>query len=242
MNRREILKLLGLAPIGGLLSLSGSGKLLLPIKNETAPENYFIGNHNRLAWQISRYFIDSNSAPHLLYLSGSYGTGKTCLLDLLKNESLKSNASANVIFLDLGRYFNDCVRQNRNEIEAFQEKIRETDLLILDNLQYIAGLQYFQADVAELIKYRIDHGRKVIISTDEDFRYLKRMYPAMIPMIVRGVHAEIKYTELEERYEFAKFSAARFGVCVSDWELKKIANKTDSPRQIESELKRILSW
>ena len=127
-------------------------------------ENFLIGSSNKLAYEASLKVSENISHYNPLYIYGGVGMGKTHLLNSIGLEMKKNNR---VMFISAERFMYEFVKSIKsNEIVKFKDYFRNTDILLIDDIQFMNGKEAMQEEFFHTFNALLDKDSQIIISAD----------------------------------------------------------------------------
>ena len=165
-------------------------------------ENFIIGSSNKLAFVASKKVSENISHYNPLYLYGGVGMGKTHLLNAIGWE-LKSKKK--VMFISAERFMYQFVKSIKsNEMVKFKDYFRNTDLLLIDDIQFMNGKEAMQEEFFHTFNALIDKGSQVIVSADRAPNKLSRIQERIKSRFAGGLVVDIQNPDYELRYKIVK--------------------------------------
>ena len=169
--------------------------------NRTDPnkrfDNFITGQSNKLAFEASMKVSENISHYNPLYIYGGVGMGKTHLLNAIGLE-LKNNNK--VMFISAERFMYQFVKSIKsNDMVKFKEYFRNTDILIIDDIQFMNGKEAMQEEFFHTFNALLDKGSQIIISADRAPNKLLRIQERIKSRFSGGLVVDIQKPELELR-------------------------------------------
>ena len=160
-------------------------------------ENFIIGQSNKLAYEASLKIAESVSRYNPLYIYGGVGMGKTHLLNSIGFE-LKKNYK--VMFISAERFMYQFVKSIKaNDMVKFKEYFRNTDILLIDDIQFMNGKEAMQEEFFHTFNALIDTGAQIIISADRAPNKLSRIQERIKSRFSGGLVVDIQKPDFELR-------------------------------------------
>ncbi len=160
-------------------------------------ENFITGPSNKLAYEASIKVSENISHYNPLYVYGGVGMGKTHLLNSIGYELKKSNK---VMFISAERFMYQFVRSIKsNDMVKFKEYFRNTDILLIDDIQFMNGKEAMQEEFFHTFNALIDKGSQVIISADRPPNKLSRIQERIKSRFAGGLVVDIQKPDYELR-------------------------------------------
>ena len=127
-------------------------------------DNFITGSSNKLAYEASLKVSENISHYNPLYIYGGVGMGKTHLLNSIGLELKKNNK---VMFISAERFMYQFVKSIKsNDMVKFKEYFRNTDILLIDDIQFISGKEAMQEEFFHTFNALLDKGSQIIVSAD----------------------------------------------------------------------------
>ena len=127
-------------------------------------DNFITGSSNKLAYEASLKVSENISHYNPLYIYGGVGMGKTHLLNSIGLELKKNNK---VMFISAERFMYQFVKSIKsNDMVKFKEYFRNTDILLIDDIQFISGKEAMQEEFFHTFNALLDKGSQIIVSSD----------------------------------------------------------------------------
>ncbi|KKT77255.1 MAG: Chromosomal replication initiator protein DnaA [Candidatus Giovannonibacteria bacterium GW2011_GWC2_44_8] len=169
-------------------------------------DSFIVGPFNELAHAAS-IAVSKNlgQAYNPLFLYGGVGLGKTHLLQAVGNEIKKSSPRFKVLYTTSERFTSDLVNfMQSNEAPVFKEKYRSYDLLIIDDIQFIAGKIKTQEELFHIFNYLYEAGKQIIFSSDKPPHAINDLEERLKSRFEGGMVADIGQPEYESRLAILK--------------------------------------
>ncbi len=210
-------------------------------------DNFVIGFSNKLAFEASKKVSNDISHYNPLYIYGGVGMGKTHLLNAI---GLNLKERSKVMFISAERFMYQFVRSIKlNEMVKFKEYFRNTDVLIIDDIQFMNGKEAMQEEFFHTFNALLDKGSQIIISADRPPNKLSRIQERIKSRFSGGLVVDIQNAEYELRYKIIKLKSEELRVFYSDEirisdEIQKFICKEikTNIRELTGALNRIVSY
>ena len=165
-------------------------------------DNFILGPSNKIAYEASKKVSEDISHYNPLYIYGGVGMGKTHLLNAI---GLKLKEKSKVMFISAERFMYQFVRSIKsNEMVKFKEYFRNTDILLIDDIQFMNGKEAMQEEFFHTFNALLDKGSQVIISADRPPNKLLRIQERIKSRFSGGLVVDIQNTNYELRYKIVK--------------------------------------
>jgi len=160
-------------------------------------DNFITGSSNKLAYEASLKVSENISHYNPLYIYGGVGMGKTHLLNSIGLELKKINK---VMFISAERFMYQFVKSIKlNDMVKFKEYFRNTDILLIDDIQFISGKEAMQEEFFHTFNALLDKGSQIIVSADRAPNKLSRIQERIKSRFSGGLVVDIQKPDLELR-------------------------------------------
>ncbi len=206
-------------------------------------DTFVVGSGNRLAHAACQAVTEKPAcAYNPLFLYGGVGLGKTHLLHAIGNACHKRGL--NVLYVSSEEFTNDMINAIRTHTnQAFREKYRSADVLLVDDIQFIAGKESTQEEFFHTFNTLHGQDKQIIVSSDRPPKALNTLDERLRSRFEWGLTADIQPPDLETRLAILRSKAERTGRQISDDILESIARRVQSNiRELEGALNRILAF
>ena len=205
--------------------------------------NFVSGKSNELAYAASLAVAESPGQEYkLLYLYGGVGLGKTHLMHAIAIFILKNNPNARILYTTSENFLNDYIDSMRNKTpEQFRNRYRNLDVLLIDDIQFIAGKGGIQEEFFNTFNALINNNKQIIISSDKPPRDINDLEDRIRSRFEGGMMVEIEPPNFETRMAILRKKEEVAGYNVDDEVIKYIATNIQSNiRTLEGALSRIV--
>jgi len=210
-------------------------------------ENFIIGSSNKLAFEASKKITENISRYNPLYIYGGVGMGKTHLLNAI---GLSLKEKNKVMFISAERFMYQFVKSIKsNEMVKFKEYFRNTDILLIDDIQFMNGKEAMQEEFFHTFNALIDKGSQIIISADRAPNKLSRIQERIKSRFSGGLVVDIQKSNYDLRYKIVKIKTEELNVFYSNQinisdEIKKFISSEikTSIRELVGAINRIVSF
>ncbi len=220
----------------------GIGSTLPPFNFEYTFENFIVGSSNKFAHAACIAVADHPAqAYNPLFIYGPSGLGKTHLLYAITNELKKKLGNVRVIYIKGEDFTNQMIDSlSRQAMNEFRDKYRSCDVLLIDDIQFIAGKTSTQEEFFHTFNALHEAGKQIIMTSDRPPREIKTLEDRLKTRFEWGLIADIQPPDLELRTAILKKKAAQVNVVIPDDVLAFLAeNLRSNIRQIEGAIKKL---
>src|SRR5512138_722924 len=206
-------------------------------------DNFVVGSANRLAHAACQAVAEKPArAYNPLFVYGGVGLGKTHLLHAIGNSCY--SRGLNVLYVSSEEFTNEIINAIRTHTtQAFREKYRSADVLLVDDIQFIAGKESTQEEFFHTFNTLHGQDKQIIVSSDRPPKSLNTLDERLRSRFEWGLTADIQPPDLETRLAILRSKAERTGRQISDDILETIARRVQSNiRELEGALNRILAF
>lgn len=206
-------------------------------------ESFIIGKNNELAHAASIAVAKNPGTQYNpLFIYGGVGLGKTHLMHAVGNKLLSENPRAKVLYLTSEKFTNDYVSAiSTRRMEEFKQYYRNVDMLMIDDVQFIAGKEQTQEEFFHTFNELRDKGKQIIITADRLPKDIPSIEQRLVSRFEWGMVADIQPPDLETRIAILKTKLQKRGTDLQEDILNYIAENIQSNvRELEGALNRLL--
>ena len=194
-------------------------------------DNFILGFSNKLAYEASKKVSQDISHYNPLYIYGGVGMGKTHLLNAI---GLSLKGKSKVMLISAERFMYQFVRSIKlNEMVKFKEYFRNTEVLLIDDIQFMNGKEAMQEEFFHTFNALLDKGSQVIISADRAPNKLPRIQDRIKSRFSGGLVVDIQSAEYDLRYKIVKAKSEELRI----FNLDQIKISDETQKFISSEIK-----
>ena len=177
-------------------------------------DNFVLGFSNKLAYEASKKVSQDISHYNPLYIYGGVGMGKTHLLNAI-GLSLKDKNK--VMLIPAERFMYQFVRSLKlNEMVKFKEYFRNTDILLIDDIQFMNGKEAMQEEFFHTFNALLDKGSQIIVSADRPPNKLSRIQDRIKSRFSGGLVVDVQSPDYDLRYKIVQLKSEELRVFYSD--------------------------
>ena len=216
----------------------------LDLNKDLTFETFVVGPSNKMAYAAS-VSVAEHPAEHYnpLFIYGDSGLGKTHLLYAIAHQVKKNRSDSRIVYIKGDDFTNELVasiREGKNF--EFREKYRQASLLLVDDIQFIAGKQQTQEEFFHTFNTLYESGKQIVLTSDRPPREMTQLEDRLRTRFEWGLMVDVVPPDFETRLAILKNKAALLGVTLPDDVSANIAeNVTANVRQLEGTLNKILA-
>lgn len=207
-------------------------------------DNFVVGKPNEFAYAAARRVAEAERVPfNPLFLYGGVGLGKTHLMHAVAWHIRQTTPDRTVVYLSAEKFMHRFVQAIRESTTMdFKSQFRSVDVLMIDDVQFIAGKESTQEEFFHTFNALVDQGRQIVISADKSPSDLVGMEERLISRLNCGLVADIHATTYELRLGILQSKAANLKTDIPSKVMEFLAHKiTSNVRELEGGLNRVVA-
>lgn len=206
--------------------------------------NFIVGSSNDLAYTACQAVASQPGVKYNpLFLYGGVGLGKTHLMQAVGNEITKNNPKARVLYISSETFVQDFLDHVRFKKKGFSDKYRNVDVLIVDDMQFIAGKEKTQEEFFHTFNALHQANKQIIISSDKPPRSIPTLTERLRSRFEWGMAIDIQMPDFETRCAIVETKAAQSGVELGRETVEYLANNIKTNiRELEGALNQLLAY
>ena len=217
----------------------------MPGTEEYTFDRFVVGSSNKFAHAAAHAVAENpGKSYNPLFIYGQSGLGKTHLMYAIAHAIHKAHPNYNVVYIKGDSFTNELVQAiqtSRNQ--EFREKYRSADILLMDDVQFIAGKDISQEEMFHTFNTLYEAGRQIVFTADRPPKEMQRLDDRLKTRFEWGLPVDIQPPDYETRVAIIKNKAIRRGMNLPDPVLRYVAdNITSNVRQIEGTVNKILAF
>lgn len=208
-------------------------------------ENFIKGPSNQFAYAAAQAVAANPSgAYNPLFIYGPSGLGKTHLLNAIQVEIKKNHPDYNIVYVDCEMFTNEIITAVKTATtEQFRQKYREADVLLIDDIQFLAGKESTQEEFFHTFNTLHNDGRQIVIASDRPAKEIKSLEERLRTRFEWGLTADIQPPDFETRVAIVKRKAELLSLKLPDDVAEYIANHLkQNIRQLEGAVKKLNAY
>ena len=230
-----------------LVAPSVGAAISLPVEARYNFDNFIVGKSNELAYNAAQAVAEPGPVGfNPLFLHGTTGLGKTHLMHAIGNAFLQRQPDARVAYMSAEKFMVEFLAALRaKDTIAFKQRLRSVDLLMIDDVQFIAGKESTQEEFFHTMNEIISAGKRLVITADRSPQNLEGIQERILSRMAWGLVADINPADYELRLNIlhAKLSGMTQNVAVPAEVIEFLARKiTANVRELEGALNRVVAY
>lgn len=207
-------------------------------------DNFIVGSSNDLAYTASRAVATSPGVKYNpIYLYGGVGLGKTHLMQAIGNEIISNNPKARILYISSETFVNEFLDHIRFKKKGFSDKYRNIDVLIVDDMQFIAGKEKTQEEFFHTFNHLHQNNKQIIISSDKPPKSIPTLTERLRSRFEMGMTIDIQMPDFETRCAILNIKASLSGITLKRDTIEYLAtNIKTNIRELEGALNQLLAY
>lgn len=210
-------------------------------------ENFVVGGGNRLAYNIALAVSeDPGSRYNPLFIYGGSGLGKTHLMQAIGNQIHSENPNKRILYVTCEDFVNDFISNlSKNNMTKFRNKYRDIDILLVDDIQFLAKKEAMQEEFFHTFNHLYQNGKQLVLTCDTQPSEISKLTDRLRTRFEWGIMVDITVPDLETRMAILqrKLTADNMIEDVPNNVIEYIAAQFDSNiRELEGGLSRVVAY
>lgn len=208
-------------------------------------ENFIVGNANRMAFAAASNVADNpGNSYNPLFIYGGSGLGKTHLMHAIGNRIISNNQNMKVLYLSCETFTNEIIQSIQHKTtDAFRQKYRNIDCLIIDDIQFLRGKEQTQVEFFHTFNALHDANKQIIISSDRPPKEIETLEDRLRTRFEWGLQADIQPPDLETRIAIIRQKASNDNIELPNDVVTLLAtNITTNIREIEGAYTKLVAY
>ncbi len=213
------------------------------VRSDFIFETLAVSDSNRLAFESARTVVKNlGRSYNPLFIYGPVGVGKTHIMQAIANAVYTQSPDNKIIYITSEEFTNEVVEAIRsNDTARMKRKFRSVQLLIIDDVQFIAGKDRVQEELFHTFNTLIDGGGQIVLSSDRPPSEIKKLEARLSSRFAGGLTVDIEKPDFETRTAIVMKKGEKFGVVIPVEVAKIIAEEEQDVRSLEGTLLRIIT-
>ena len=208
-------------------------------------ESFVVGSNNQMAHAASLAVAQAPAqAYNPLFLYGDTGLGKTHLMHAIGHAIIRNNPDAKVAYLSTEKFTNEFIQAlQENSLTRFRQRYRSADVLLLDDVQFLAGKERIQEEFFHTFNDLFESGKQIVLSSDRRASEIQKLEARLVSRFEWGLPADIQAPDLETRIAILRTKAATLKCGLPEPIITFIAqNITKNIRRLEGAMIKVASY
>ena len=208
-------------------------------------ETYVVGPQNKMAYAAARSVAEKPAGSfNPLFIYGDSGLGKTHLLHAIARQTRRLRQDSSIVLVKGVDFTNDLIESIRGGTTSeFRNKYQSEDLLLVDDIQFIAGKKQTEEEFFHTFNALYESGKQIVLTSDRPPKEMTQLEDRLRTRFEWGLMVDVEPPDYETRLAIIRNKAALLGINLPDRIASMIAeNITANVRQIEGVLNKILAY
>ncbi|GMR19283.1 MAG: chromosomal replication initiator protein DnaA [Patescibacteria group bacterium] len=208
-------------------------------------ENFVVGLSNQLAVGVAQAVVEEPGTLHNpFFLHSGVGLGKTHLIHAIGNLIKQQRPDAQILYSPAEQFTNELIRsiQNRRSAVSFRRKFRSVDVLLIDDIQFLAGREATQEEFFNTFNELYLSGKQIILTSDRHPHEIPRLEQRLISRFSGGIVADIQEPDLDMKIEILRRKSKEKGASIQEEVFLALAEQVSgSIRKLEGLLNQLIT-
>jgi chromosomal replication initiator protein len=208
-------------------------------------ETFVVGSNNQMAHAASLAVAQAPAqAYNPLFLYGETGLGKTHLMHAIGHAIIRHNPDSRVAYLSTEKFTNEFIQAlQENSLTKFRQRYRHADVLLLDDVQFLAGKERIQEEFFHTFNDLFESGKQIVLTSDRRASEIQKLESRLVSRFEWGLPADIQAPDLETRLAIIRTKAQTLNCNLPEPILNFIAQSiTKNIRRLEGALLKVASY
>ncbi len=207
-------------------------------------DTFVVGSNNKFAQAAAMGVADNpGSKYNPFFIYGGVGLGKTHLMHSIGNQILMNNPNVNILYVTSETFTNQLINALRDQAtEKFREKYRNIDVLLIDDIQFIANKKSTQEEFFHTFNTLYESGKQIVLSSDKPPKDIELLEDRLKSRFDWGLIADISNPDFETRLAILRKKTQLDNIIIDDEILSAIATRVDTNiRELEGTLNKLIA-
>ncbi len=208
-------------------------------------ETFVVGSNNQFAHSAAMAVAKAPARTYNpFFVYGGSGLGKTHLLQAIGHYVLAHQKSARVVYLSSEQFTNEFIDAIRNgTLVKFRKKYRHADVLMIDDIQFLAGKERSQEEFFHTFNTLHDGHKQIVLSSDRPASEIEKLEQRLVSRFEWGMTAELQPPDMETRMAILRKKAEGMSISLEPWVIEFLADRIrNNVRRLEGALMRVASY
>lgn len=213
------------------------------VKKDYTFQTLAVSSSNQLAYVSAQTVAKKiGIAYNPLFIYGPVGVGKTHLMQAIANDVYENSQGKKIVYITSEEFTNEVVEAIRtNDTARMKKKFRNVDVLIIDDVQFVAGKERVQEELFHTFNILVDRESQIILSSDRPPSEIKKLEKRLSSRFAGGLTVDIEPPDFELRTAILLIKAKKYNFDLTIETAKQIAEKAHDARGLEGALLRIIT-
>ncbi len=206
--------------------------------------SFVVGSSNDLAYTVAQSIVEKPGARYNpLFLYGGVGLGKTHLIQAIGNEIIKKDPTKKVLYINTETFVSEFITYLRTKRGNFSDRYRSVDVLIVDDIQFIAGKETTEEEFFHTFNTLHQANKQIIISSDKSPKKIASLTDRLRSRLEWGMAIDIQMPDFETRCVILQNKAGLSGTTLERETVEYLANNIKTNvRELEGALNQLLAF
>lgn len=208
-------------------------------------DTYVVGSNNQMAHAAALAVAQAPAqAYNPLFLYGETGLGKTHLMHAIGHAIIRHNPEARVAYLSTEKFTNEFIQAlQENSLTKFRQRYRHVDVLLIDDVQFLAGKERIQEEFFHTFNDLFESGKQIVLSSDRRASEIQKLESRLVSRFEWGLPADIQAPDYETRVAILRSKAATLKADLPEAVINFIAQHiSKNIRRLEGALIKVASY
>jgi chromosomal replication initiator protein len=208
-------------------------------------ETFVVGSNNQFAHSAAMAVAKAPARTYNpFFVYGGSGLGKTHLLQAIGHYVLAHQKAARVVYLSSEQFTNEFIDAIRNgSLVKFRKKYRQADILMIDDIQFLAGKERSQEEFFHTFNTLHDGHKQIVLSSDRPASEIEKLEQRLVSRFEWGMTAELQPPDMETRMAILQKKAEGMNIALEPWVFDFLADRIrNNVRRLEGALMRVASY